>query len=200
MPGFPNFFCLYGPGMNLASGGSLIFQSECQVNYVMSAIHEVLAHEAAAVEVREDDHRHFVRRRTASRADGGDMPDTAPEDGLGTSAAPPSAPLAAASDIPAGFARDPPHHPTRPAGPTVRHQELCQAASSLSDRLCPRCVRMNCAPPTRRRAARPRGRRPRDGLELHREDGRSHRDVAGSPHRSSSSVLRCRYTESSISP
>jgi 4-hydroxyacetophenone monooxygenase len=28
IPGFPNFFCMYGPGTNLASGGSLIFHSE----------------------------------------------------------------------------------------------------------------------------------------------------------------------------
>ena len=37
VPGFPNFFCLYGPGTNLASGGSLIFASECEVRYVSSA-------------------------------------------------------------------------------------------------------------------------------------------------------------------
>ena len=53
VPNFPNLFCLYGPGTNLAHGASLIFQSECQVNYAMSAIHEVLAagphgHRAAA--------------------------------------------------------------------------------------------------------------------------------------------------------
>ena len=35
VPNFPNLFCLYGPGTNLAHGASLIFQSECQVNYVM---------------------------------------------------------------------------------------------------------------------------------------------------------------------
>jgi 4-hydroxyacetophenone monooxygenase len=42
MPNFPNLFCLYGPGTNLAHGGSLIFQSECQVNYVMGALRELL--------------------------------------------------------------------------------------------------------------------------------------------------------------
>lgn len=34
VPGFPNFFCMYGPGTNLASGGSLIFHSECQMRYI----------------------------------------------------------------------------------------------------------------------------------------------------------------------
>ena len=43
VPNFPNLFCIYGPGTNLAHGASLIFQSECQVNYILSAIHELLA-------------------------------------------------------------------------------------------------------------------------------------------------------------
>ncbi|MEI8051492.1 MAG: NAD(P)/FAD-dependent oxidoreductase [Actinomycetes bacterium] len=34
VPGFPNFFCMYGPGTNLAHGGSLIFHSECQMRYI----------------------------------------------------------------------------------------------------------------------------------------------------------------------
>jgi 4-hydroxyacetophenone monooxygenase len=38
VPGFPNLFCLYGPGTNLATGGSLIFHSECQVRYVTGCL------------------------------------------------------------------------------------------------------------------------------------------------------------------
>ena len=34
IPAFPNLFCLYGPGTNLAHGGSLIFHSECQMRYI----------------------------------------------------------------------------------------------------------------------------------------------------------------------
>lgn len=34
VPGFPNFFVVYGPGTHLAHGGSLIFQSELQMRYV----------------------------------------------------------------------------------------------------------------------------------------------------------------------
>ena len=34
VPGYPNLFCMYGPGTNLASGGSLIFHSECQMRYI----------------------------------------------------------------------------------------------------------------------------------------------------------------------
>jgi 4-hydroxyacetophenone monooxygenase len=38
IPGFPNFFCMYGPGTNLASGGSLIFHSECEIRYIMGCL------------------------------------------------------------------------------------------------------------------------------------------------------------------
>jgi 4-hydroxyacetophenone monooxygenase len=34
VPGFPNFFIVYGPGTHLAHGGSLIFQSELQMRYI----------------------------------------------------------------------------------------------------------------------------------------------------------------------
>ncbi|HEY4332942.1 MAG TPA: NAD(P)/FAD-dependent oxidoreductase [Ilumatobacteraceae bacterium] len=60
VPNFPNLFCLYGPGTNLAHGASLIFQSECQINYVMSAIHEVLTHDAQAIEVRAAVHDRYA--------------------------------------------------------------------------------------------------------------------------------------------
>ncbi len=43
VPNFPNLFCLYGPGTNLASGGSLIFHSECQMRYISGCLHELLA-------------------------------------------------------------------------------------------------------------------------------------------------------------
>jgi len=51
---FPNLFCLYGPGTNLAHGASLIFQSECQVDYVMQALHELLVSGHRALEPRPE--------------------------------------------------------------------------------------------------------------------------------------------------
>jgi len=60
VPNFPNLFCLYGPGTNLAHGASLIFQSECQVNYVMDAIHQVLLTGARAIEARQDAHDRYA--------------------------------------------------------------------------------------------------------------------------------------------
>jgi 4-hydroxyacetophenone monooxygenase len=62
IPNFPNLFCLYGPGTNLAHGGSLIFQSECQVNYVMSALRDVLTTGTRTVEPRADVHDDYSRR------------------------------------------------------------------------------------------------------------------------------------------
>ncbi len=43
VPGFPNLFCLYGPGTNLAHGGSMIFHAECQVRYVEEALARLVA-------------------------------------------------------------------------------------------------------------------------------------------------------------
>jgi 4-hydroxyacetophenone monooxygenase len=54
VPGFPNFFCMYGPGTNLASGGSLIFHSECEIRYIMGCIDQLLAAGKTAMEPRVD--------------------------------------------------------------------------------------------------------------------------------------------------
>jgi 4-hydroxyacetophenone monooxygenase len=43
VPGFPNFFCMYGPGTNLAHGGSLIFHSECQMRYITQCLEAIIA-------------------------------------------------------------------------------------------------------------------------------------------------------------
>ncbi len=54
VPGFPNFFCMYGPGTNLASGGSLIFHSECQIRYITGCIDLLLASGKTAMEPRSE--------------------------------------------------------------------------------------------------------------------------------------------------
>ena len=56
MPNFPNLFCLYGPGTNLAHSASLFFHSEYQMSYAMEAIRSVLASGAPTIEVRKDVH------------------------------------------------------------------------------------------------------------------------------------------------
>jgi 4-hydroxyacetophenone monooxygenase len=61
-PNFPNLFLLYGPNTNLAHGASIIFHSECQMTYTMSAIHEVLRRGARDIEVRGDVHDEYATR------------------------------------------------------------------------------------------------------------------------------------------
>jgi 4-hydroxyacetophenone monooxygenase len=68
VPNFPNFFCLYGPGTNLAHGGSLIFQSECQVNYVMDALRVLLTSGHRSAEVRTAVHDEYAARYTSEIA------------------------------------------------------------------------------------------------------------------------------------
>ncbi len=41
VPGFPNFFMLYGPNTNIVVNGSIIWFTECEVRYVMDCIRTV---------------------------------------------------------------------------------------------------------------------------------------------------------------
>ncbi|MDF2824958.1 MAG: putative flavoprotein involved in transport, partial [Mycobacterium sp.] len=68
VPGFPNFFCLYGPGTNLASGGSLIFHSECEVRYIMGCLDLLIAGGRAAMEPRQDRYEDWYARSQAELA------------------------------------------------------------------------------------------------------------------------------------
>jgi 4-hydroxyacetophenone monooxygenase len=65
VPGFPNFFCLYGPGTNLASGGSLIFHSECEVRYVVQCLQGLIDGGHRAMEPRVDKHEEYYARTQA---------------------------------------------------------------------------------------------------------------------------------------
>lgn len=54
VPDFPNFFCLYGPNTNLAHGGSIIFQVECQMRYITSALVQMIEAGMSSLDVRRD--------------------------------------------------------------------------------------------------------------------------------------------------
>jgi 4-hydroxyacetophenone monooxygenase len=54
VPGFPNFFVMYGPNTNLGHGGSLIFQGECQARYIAQAVRHLAASGAVALDVRPE--------------------------------------------------------------------------------------------------------------------------------------------------
>jgi 4-hydroxyacetophenone monooxygenase len=62
VPNFPNLFCMYGPGTNLAHGGSLIFHSECQIRYITGCIKALLEGEHQSMEPRPDVHDDYYER------------------------------------------------------------------------------------------------------------------------------------------
>jgi 4-hydroxyacetophenone monooxygenase len=68
VPAFPNLFMLYGPGTNLAHGGSAIYHSECQIRYIMQCLRELLETGARAMEVKQDPHDRFNEYLDATHA------------------------------------------------------------------------------------------------------------------------------------
>jgi 4-hydroxyacetophenone monooxygenase len=56
VPNFPNFFLLYGPNTNLVVNGSIIFFSECEVQYVMGCIRLLLDDDHRALDVWPEVH------------------------------------------------------------------------------------------------------------------------------------------------
>jgi 4-hydroxyacetophenone monooxygenase len=63
VPGFPNFFCLYGPNTNVVvHGASLFFISECLVRYVVDAVRTMLETGSSVIEVRESVARAYDER------------------------------------------------------------------------------------------------------------------------------------------
>jgi 4-hydroxyacetophenone monooxygenase len=62
IPGFPNFFCIYGPNTNIVVNGSIIFFSEASVRYIVNALKLLAETGSRTMEVREDVHDHFNRR------------------------------------------------------------------------------------------------------------------------------------------
>lgn len=51
VPGFPNFFMLYGPNTNLGHN-SIIFMIECQLNYIVKCMEEVVRRNKGSIEVQ----------------------------------------------------------------------------------------------------------------------------------------------------
>jgi 4-hydroxyacetophenone monooxygenase len=62
VPGFPNFFCMYGPGTNLAHGGSLIFHSECQMRYITQCLESLIAGGHSTMEPRPERYEDWHER------------------------------------------------------------------------------------------------------------------------------------------
>ncbi len=62
IPGFPNFFTLYGPNLQPGHGGSLIFVSEMQVRYIMDMIEKMNNQGIGAVECRQEAHDRYLEK------------------------------------------------------------------------------------------------------------------------------------------
>jgi 4-hydroxyacetophenone monooxygenase len=56
VPNFPNFFMLYGPNTNIVVNGSIIYFSECEVQYVMGCLRMLVQDGRRAMVCRQDVH------------------------------------------------------------------------------------------------------------------------------------------------
>ena len=56
VPGFPNFFMLYGPNTNIVVNGSIIYFSECEVHYVMESLRALLEGPYTSMECTPEAH------------------------------------------------------------------------------------------------------------------------------------------------
>ncbi len=66
VPGFPNFFLLYGPNTNLGHGGSVIFHLEIQVRYIIGCLELLARTRSRAVECRPEVHDAYNERVDAA--------------------------------------------------------------------------------------------------------------------------------------
>lgn len=62
IPGFPNFFCMYGPNTNIVVNGSIIYFSECEAHYITGCIRELLSSNLQSLDIRSDIHDAFNER------------------------------------------------------------------------------------------------------------------------------------------
>jgi len=69
VPGFPNFFMMYGPGTNLGFNGNLIFNSECQARYISQCISHQIANDIPALQVKKSVYDDYARRMEEALAD-----------------------------------------------------------------------------------------------------------------------------------
>lgn len=66
VPGFPNFFLLYGPNTNLVVNGSIVLFSEAQIDYVMACLRTLLDADARTIDCRPEALERFYERVDAA--------------------------------------------------------------------------------------------------------------------------------------
>ncbi len=62
VPGFPNLFCVYGPNTNIVINGSIIYFSECAVNYAVESLRFLAEQGAAAMDCRHESYHRYAAR------------------------------------------------------------------------------------------------------------------------------------------
>ena len=68
VPGFPNFFCLYGPNTNTGHGGTVIAGTEMQVQHISALLATMIDDDVVEVEVRADVHDDYNTELDAALA------------------------------------------------------------------------------------------------------------------------------------
>ena len=68
VPGFPNFFMVYGPNTNLVINGSILVMVECQVRYAVESIGRLLRAGHRTMSCRRDVHERYGREMEEGNA------------------------------------------------------------------------------------------------------------------------------------
>jgi 4-hydroxyacetophenone monooxygenase len=68
VPNYPNLFMLLGPNTGLAHGGSVIFQIETQMQYVIRCLEALADHNAATIECRTEAYERWIELVEAAHA------------------------------------------------------------------------------------------------------------------------------------
>ncbi|TSD40252.1 NAD(P)/FAD-dependent oxidoreductase [Rhodococcus sp. KBS0724] len=66
VPGFPNFFIMYGPNTNIGTGGSIFFQAEVWSRYIADMVKTMIERDVDVIEVTEhasNDYNHQLDQR-----------------------------------------------------------------------------------------------------------------------------------------
>jgi 4-hydroxyacetophenone monooxygenase len=68
VPNFPNLFCMFGPATNLAFGGSLILNGECQMRYIMESFKLMLEQGLGSMDCKQAVHDDYNQRLRETHA------------------------------------------------------------------------------------------------------------------------------------
>jgi 4-hydroxyacetophenone monooxygenase len=62
VPGFPNFFMMYGPNTNIVVNGSIVYFSECEIQYIMDCLRLLLEEGHKTMDCRAEVHDAYNKR------------------------------------------------------------------------------------------------------------------------------------------